>query len=338
MKKYTIQIIILVLLGGLIIISQFTPYGTSRLLDMLKVGKNSTIQELRDFSIHDTASIDRIFMVNKESSIVDLTRSDNGWLVNKEFEANRYSVNLLLSTIKRMTIKNPVAKSAEENIIKRLATKSVKVEVYSSEKLIKTYFIGGVTQDQHGTYAMIKGSSKPFVISIPGFRGYLSSRFNTNELGWRSTRVFTFEETLIDQIDVSVGRVNNQSFSVKVNGKNDYTLYNADHVSAKSFDTATMRRFVKDFKHKFFSSFVAFKDQQDIDSTYNSPHLYRYDVKLNDGRRVELSLHKIEGYTPVDEQDIDLLNGIINQKNWVSIQTHIFAPMFKELDDFNPRF
>lgn len=339
MKKYTVQIIVLVVLAGIVIAAQFAPYGTSRLFDMLRIGKKATIEELRDFSIADTAKVDRIFLVDKESRTIDLTRNENNqWLVNGQHDADKHSVNRLLETMKRMTIKNPVARSAEENILKRLATKSVKVEVYQGGSIEKIYYIGGVTQNQQGTYAMIEGSDKPFVIEMPGFRGYLSSRFHTSERTWRSSKVFAFAETEIDEISVNVGRVSSQSFSVKVKGKNNYELYNDAHALAKQFDTIVVRRFVREFNRKFFSSYVPFVNEKMVDSVYRSPYLYRYKVSLNDGREVNLSVHKIQDYVADELDEVGLLNGIINQTEWVNIQTHIFAPMFKELDDFRPEF
>jgi hypothetical protein len=338
-KKYLTQIVILILLVSTIVVAQFVPFGTSRFFDMLKFGEKSTLRELRQFSLNDTASVDRVFMVSKENNIADLTRGENNrWMINGEYEANQYNVNLLLKTLHRMRVKNPVARSAEENVLKRLSTKSIKVEVYDGDGILKTYYIGGVTQDQTGTYAMLKGSKSPFVVEIPGFRGYISSRFHVNELTWRSTRIFTFSEEVLNTIDVQIGGKPDQSYKIEVHNRGEYDLYDANERKAKAFDTLMVRRLVKEFNHKFFSAFVAFKTKSQIDSVYNSPMFYKYNVAINDGRNLELSLHRVNNYVPKDETEVDVLNGIINQKDWVSLQTHIFAPMFMELNDFKPRF
>ena len=49
--------------------------------------QNSTIKkELKDFAVEDTASIDKIFMVNKFNQKVTLTRQDNYiWKVNSKY-------------------------------------------------------------------------------------------------------------------------------------------------------------------------------------------------------------------------------------------------------------
>ncbi len=342
MKKYIIQTLVIILLIGIIVAAQFAPYGSSRLFDMLKIGKKATIRELRDFNVEDTASVDRIFMVDKENNIVDLTKSKNGqWYVNDKYLAKKNNIQLLLKTLHRMRIKTPVAKAAEGNILKRLATKSVKVEVYSGNNLLKTIYIGGVTQNQLGTYALIKGSNRPFVIEIPGFRGYLSSRFTTYPISWRTTRVFYYNESQIDRIKVDVGNDPQNSFEIDVQRQYKYELYDPKGNKAKSFDTLAVRRFVKEFNHKFHTRFITGKTQSQIDSVYNSPMFYRFNVKLNNGKNVELSLHRTNNYEEIKEGDmfrVDHLHGVIDQNSWVLVQTHVFATMFKELGDFSPQF
>ncbi|PLX25054.1 MAG: hypothetical protein C0599_01330 [Salinivirgaceae bacterium] len=339
MKKNLIQIIILAILLGIVIVAQIVPLGNSRIMDMLKINKKGTIKELRDFSIEDTSRITRIFMVDKENKTLDLTREPgNKWIVNDKYRAKKYDVNLLIGTMHSMRIKSPVATSAEENIIKRLATKSVKVEVYDNEDLLKTYYIGGVTQNQTGTYAMLEGSTKPFIVEIPGFRGYLTSRFHTVENLWRSARVFQFDELEIEKIAVKVGSKPNQSFSIIINDKNNYELLNANDQKAKAFDTLAVRRFVKEFKNKSFSRFLSTELQEKADSVYNSKLFYKFNVDLKSGLDVEVSLHKVKDFVADDIMEIDYMNGIVNQTLWVTVQTHLFATLFRELNDFKPVF
>ncbi len=344
MKKNIIQIIIIVVLLGIIVAAQVAPYGTSRLFDTLKIGKRATIKELRDFSIKDTARIDRIFMVDKENKIADLKqKEDNRWYVNDKYLAKNHSINVLLKTLHHMTIKNPVARSAEKNILKQLATKSIKVEVYDGDEILRTYYIGGVTQDQTGTYALLEGSKKPFVVEIPGFRGYLSSRFFTEEIHWRTTRIFVYDESEIDEINVEIRRKPQQSFKVKVKKAGEYELFNRNNNKAQTFDTLAVRRFVKEFKFKHASRYMTNISDNQRDSIYNSAYFYRINAKLKNGRNQFITLHKIPKEQKFDKEkdpmfQADYLYGVTDKKTMVLIQTHLFAPLFKELNDFKPRF
>ena len=89
-----------------------------------------------------------------------------------------------------MRIKHPIARSALENIIKRMSIQNTKVDIFQNNKQVKTIYIGGETADQLGTFMMIEGAKEPYVVYIPGFNGYLSSRFSCQEHLWRDKKIF----------------------------------------------------------------------------------------------------------------------------------------------------
>ena len=67
----------------------------------------------------------------------------------------------------RVEMKAPV-KTAHDNIVKLMAGKSTKVEIYQGRKKVKTYYVSDATKDNVGTY-VIDGSSAPYICHIPGF-------------------------------------------------------------------------------------------------------------------------------------------------------------------------
>src|SRR5210317_1904152 len=80
---------------------------------------NSTIKrELRDFAIADTASIDKIFMVKKTTEQVTLTRTASGWMVNDKYHARNDAIQMILKTLKRVQVRNPVTESSMDNVVK----------------------------------------------------------------------------------------------------------------------------------------------------------------------------------------------------------------------------
>ena len=152
-------------------------------------------EDKRDFAIQDTSSISKIIMQNKNLDTIILTKfkalEKHYWELNGDtILANQYSINLLLKTVKEMRIKQPIARSALENVILRMATQNTKVDFFSRNKKIKTIYIGGETADQLGTFMMLEGAKEPYIVHIPGFIGYLSSRFSCKEKNWRSKQIF----------------------------------------------------------------------------------------------------------------------------------------------------
>ncbi len=146
--------------------------------------------ELRDFAVADTNSVTKIFMADRLGNTVTLTRSRADWMVNGKFEAHRGYLKQLLQTITKVQVKSPVPKEQFNSVVKDIAAQHIKVEIYDDGKLEKTYFVGNSTQDRMGTYMLMDGSSTPFVCELPGFEGFLTPRYITNELTWRNKCVF----------------------------------------------------------------------------------------------------------------------------------------------------
>jgi len=177
---------------NLIIIGLIAILGIVTIILISRNSNSSIKRELRDFAIEDTASIDRVFMVRKDNQQVTLTRVNDHWMVNGKYVVRTDAIDLLLKTLNRIRVKSPVSTSMADNAIRMLATRNTKVEVYHKKKLLRTIYVGGPTQDQMGTFMMLEGSSTPFVVHIPGFVGYLSTRFFIEEKDWRSTEIFKY--------------------------------------------------------------------------------------------------------------------------------------------------
>jgi uncharacterized protein DUF4340 len=154
--------------------------------------KKGTIRkELKDFAVEDTASVTKIFIADMFGDAVTVEREAPGkWSVNKKFTARPDAINMLLYTMKNMDVRSPVAKAAYNTVMKELSSKGIKVEIYQHGKLAKTYYVGGASQDQLGTFMYLENSSVPFVIHIPGFDGYLTTRYILTEDEWRAKSIF----------------------------------------------------------------------------------------------------------------------------------------------------
>ncbi|MGZ4033712.1 MAG: hypothetical protein ACXVP4_02520, partial [Bacteroidia bacterium] len=187
MKRNRIAIILVIILGS----ASFWYIVNNR--------KSTLNAEMRNFAVADTASITKIFLADKEGRTITLERHPEGnWTVNQKYAVRMDALQTLLETIKRVDVKEPVGKKAQDNVIKRLAAKAVKCEIYQNDVLTKAYYVGTETQDNTGTFMIkidpetMKTAEKPFVTYIPGFEGYLTTRYFTEEQGWRDRTVFKY--------------------------------------------------------------------------------------------------------------------------------------------------
>ena len=97
--------------------------------------KGTLKKELTNFAVKDTSSITKIFLADKQNHTVLLERQTNGsWMLNKKYQVREDAIKLLLTTMKELSVKAPVGKQAFENVVKRLATSAVKVEIYTNNE------------------------------------------------------------------------------------------------------------------------------------------------------------------------------------------------------------
>lgn len=187
-------------------------------------GSASTIdKEASDFKFKDTANIDKIFLADKDGYSVTLVRKADGWYLNDgKYRARPDMIETLLYTIASVEVKSPVSKNAKKPTIQIMASKSTKVEIYRKGEKVKQYYVGHTTQDHLGTYMILtdldndRNYEDPFVTHIPGFEGFLTSRYNCNEIDWRDRTVINLRPPQIKQIKMELHEIPDSSFVLEL--------------------------------------------------------------------------------------------------------------------------
>lgn len=281
MKKNRIYLIILVIL--LIITAYFVFTNTS-----------STIsEELREFNVQDTAAIDKIFMADKAGNQVLLERkSTASWTLNGKYNAREDAIRLLLNTLTVMEVRSPVGKAARNHIIKDMAAKGVKVEIYQKGQLVKTFYVGGPTQDQMGTYMYLENSTVPFIMHIPGFEGYLTPRFIITEADWKVKTVFAFQRGEIANLVVENSKQPGQSFELTKVTDNTYQLktYPAGVVQAYA-DSSVIQAYLAGYQFINYEKPLLNTAKSLIDSIVKSGTVMKINAKDINGTSTLVSLY-----------------------------------------------
>ena len=213
--------------------------------------KGTIRKELYDFAVSDTGAITKIYMISTEGKQITLEKTKPGeWMVSKKFKARNDALKHLLTCIKDIQVRNPVAKSGIENISKQLATTSTKVEIYQNDKMVKMYYVGGDTQDGLGTFMLLsdpetgENSSLPFVMYIPGFNGFLSIRYMLDEDLWKERIVFSFYPDQISSISVEYPHLPDSSFSISLANSNTISMMDSKGNNIPDFDTLIAKRYI----------------------------------------------------------------------------------------------
>jgi len=324
-----------------IIIGLIVVLGIVALVLVSRNSNSSIKRELRDFAVEDTASVDRVFMVRKDNQQVTLTRVNGGWVVNDKYPARMDAVDNLLKTLNRIRVKSPVSASALDNAVRMLATRNTKVEVYRKNKLLKTIYVGGPTQDQMGTFMILEGSSVPFVVHIPGFVGYLSSRFFVDEIGWKSTAIFKYNFNDIKAVTVLNTDGEPGSFRLLSSGNNKFSITTPEGATLPgTLDTVGAKFYLSQFERVNFEFFADSTPQRVKDSLLATTP-YRI-IMLEDhaGNSRKIAAWKRLADGKLDPEGNPMVNdnermwALIDDKLWTVIQFYVFSPLFAKSTNF----
>lgn len=331
MKRRTIWLIILVILASLVAI-----------YFVVKPGQSTIKKELKDFAIADTASITKIFMVEKDFDQVTLTREGDHWEVNGKYEVRKDAIDVLLKTLHRIRVKSPVSKAAFENVVRMVATRNTKVEVFQGDKLVKTLYVGGPTQDQMGTYMMLEGSSAPFVVHIPGFIGYLSSRFFTQEDQWRSRILFDGSFDDLAEVQVLNNNQPEESFVIEKDPEGAVTVYQKETgQEAPVEDREALNFYLSRFVQLSCELFLDSLSSPELeDSLMVATPMRTVIVKDQAGETVTIKAHRRYANGKTDDDgnplvwDDERMYAWVNDKSWAVVQYYVFNDIFLNFSSF----
>jgi len=220
------------------------------LIWFLSADKKSTISVENDFAISDTSSVSKIFIADRNGTTINLSRSAKNWVINNKYEVRKDAIKTILITISQIRIQRPVSKNAFDNVIKNLATRGVKIEIYTNQETPnKTYTIGSSTSNHLGTYMFLAGSETPFIVHIPSFNGFLSPRYGIqgnkiSEKDWRTTNIFSLKAENIAKVTLNHIQQAEKSFRLTTDSM---TLFN-NLGHEVSFNQENTLQFLNSFK------------------------------------------------------------------------------------------
>lgn len=309
----------------------------------------------KDFAFLDTSSVVKFFIADKKGNKVLLERNDsNIWILNGKYEAHRDVIREFLYTLFNMTVRNPVPLSMRDNVIRELASHGVKVEIYARVygwnlfglkwfpyvKRVRTFYVGHSTKDQMGSFFLMEGADNPYVLHIPGFMGFINSRFSPFERDWRSHKVFEAQIHDIKEVEVNYPEFPESSFKI-VSNSGLFTIQDLKGKEIPDPDTVSVIAYLTQFVDVRFESLIDNATPEKLDSIR---HLVPFCIiKVRTTQNQEQFIHLIrikapEGSTNIEgkpiEYDPEYLWGVLPSGEVAMVQYFVFGPLMKRLEDF----
>jgi hypothetical protein len=316
----------------------------------------STIQgESSDFQVWDTASVTKIYLADRRDNESLLERHENGWTLNGTYKAHPKQVQYLLTTLYKIRVKMPVSVASHDNIVKQLATQSTKVEIYQMvprinlfdkiklfyhEKRTKVFYVGDATMDSSGTFMLKEGADKAYIVYIPSFRGFISTRFNAFPDEWRDHTIFHANLADIQSVQIDFNEDPEGSFRIDNVGKHQYKLTRLSDNQDMPFDTLRVINFLSSFGNlRFEALFTNTLPKARIDSITSSPYVHNVVLTVKDGTTQDMkTFNKLVMNSVTDmggeigDVDLDRMYALIDGgKDFVLIQNYVFDKVLRDV-------
>ncbi|MDL2296353.1 hypothetical protein LJC68_04275 [Bacteroidales bacterium OttesenSCG-928-B11] len=311
------------------------------------------------FAIKDTSLVTKIFIADMAGNNILLSRSGAGWLVNDSLLVMQQKIEGLLGVMQNLMIREPVTKTARQTINSALAVGGIKVEVYqiapkfsllgikfgNKERLVKTYYMGPATEDNLSNFAVLEGLDIPYIVHVPGFRGFVTPQYSQFEIDWISHNVFDTKITRIQEL-VSQDLENpEESFRIVKAGPRSFDLFNYENQKIMNYDTLKVIDMLSEYRNKNFESVEKYLSSAERDSVLNY-HLFKIITLIDvEGKSTEMKAYHLQDYANEPEMEIpdpslalakDRFYGVINgnQSQLYKMQYYHFDRQMQPLSYF----
>ena len=326
---------------------------------VLLIWNNRYLTTLRgdsaDFQVWDTASITKVYLADRRDNETLLERTDDGWSLNQDYKAHPKKIDQLFYTLYKVRVRMPVSKASHDNIVTQMASRSTKVEIYQivprinlfnkiklfpHEKRTKVFYVSESTMDNNGTFMLREGADQAFIVYIPGFRGYISTRFTANPDDWRDHTIFHESLADVQSVTLEFGGEPMRSFRVENTGKHQYQLTRLGDNEVLPIDTLKVINLLSSFNDVRFEALINnITPQQRMDSILNSQFLHRITLVNKEGKTVSMKTYNKRVQTvnliPEEDRDIDVdrMYAFINDdRDMVLVQYYVFDKLLRDVD------
>ncbi len=335
MKKK--NLVIIFILGLIVVVG---------VMFLLKDNKSTFSSKNTEFNLEDTSRVDLIVIKERNGKEISLKKQGDFWIVenkSQSYIAHKKQVDLLLNTINRVRVKAPVPKEGRRTILADMASSAKEVIYYEGNKELKHFFIGADTPDNLGTHMLLKDGDEPFIVHIPGFFGYLSSRYTTDINVWRSKYLFTEHPQKISSIEIDYPSEKTKSFHLKKN-QNKFLLTHKATSKITEMTPAVSKSYFAQFKD---FAVLRFLSEKEAYAFILDPTNFYADLKyVAEKNAMGLRLYKMKqsgmlhGGEDLESAEIDTENFIIeitnadNSKDYAIGASRRLASLFPSYEGF----
>lgn len=310
------------------------------LVPVLDKKRQSTLREdEKHFKVENPEKVSKIFMTKRSGPNITLEKQPDGnWMVNGKFNAAPEKMALFFETLTGIEARNPVGEAAHNNVVEQMISGSVKVEIYERKKKPSlVYYVGGNTADERGTFMWKENARTVYVVHIPGFIGYLNSRYALAEQDWRTRNIFNAPIQDLKSVTVIYTAAPEASFKAEKTGEevSITALNNASAPSGKPLNKLFLKQYLAQFGNLHHEGFNRGVSPGYLDSLNKATPFCTITTELQNGQTSRLRMYRKPVTKETKSQydadgrellfDLDRYFGLINDDlELVTLQQFVF--------------
>lgn len=264
----------------------------------LSSDKGGQSQDFRDvnFAVEDTGKVDKIEFIKKvfgeteEKLLLTQTRSGN-WKVNQQKPAFQTHINDLLQTLQVLQMREVLIDKGIKAGLDLLEQQHIEINIYDGRRKVKSLLLGREGKDSQGSLMMIKGRDQPYIVEVPGFRGYLNARFNMDTEYWIEKPFIPANMNMLSHLEVRIG-LDNSSVGF-IDTKSD-SSWKIAHVRGlfQNADQEDLQSHIRSFNRKLYAlrNFPVERSEQ----AFFENHLETWNLVLTDGEIQTFSIYEMK--------------------------------------------
>jgi hypothetical protein len=166
------------------------------------------------FQVEDYKTINRIEL-KSDTGVITLAFNGTRWRVNDRYDADGNMINVLFATLQQTRPKRPVGNVRQDSIYRHLMESGIEVSLFEGADLRERFFAGGNTAKTQA-YFGDPSSKEVYVMTIPGYRVYVSGIFEMKESGWRDKQVFGFNWRNFKSLEADFPKTPSENFIISM--------------------------------------------------------------------------------------------------------------------------
>ena len=270
------------------------------------------------FKNFDLKSVQQIVMESKKSRVA-LKFNGAKWIVNNQFDADPAMIEVLFATLQQAEPKRLLATSLQDSVGNALKQEGVKISLFESGELTTSFYAGGNAQKSQAYFATDETDRKTYLVTIPGYRVYVSGIFELEEKDWKNKYVFGFNWRNFNRLEASFPGNDRQNFAIAMN-ENYFAVEGMGVV-----DTTKLNDFLDDVSLLTVEEYI---DDPFMDSIPKPSPVMIINVK-----DIAQRMYTLEIYRPA-KNHIPRVPGLINGVHWAFFDPERIQTLFKGRDFF----